>query len=175
MPHKSLLIGSLCILLTTASACSSQQTETATNDSTVAPPVEESTEPNSDSDSRILSVETTPLTDGTHTFNVTIESDETGCDRYANWWEVIDEDNNLLYRRILAHSHVNEQPFTRSGGPVTAEPQQTLIVRSHMHPTGYSTQAAKGSIESGFEPTTLPPNFAPELSETEPLPTGCTF
>ena len=172
MTYKSFLIAGLCIAITTVTACSSRLETTETTPA--APPTAEKAEPNNDN-SRITMVETTPLSDGAYTFNVTVESEETGCDLYANWWEVIDEDGNLLYRRILAHSHVNEQPFTRSGGPITADSQQVLIVRSHMHPTGYSTQAAKGSIESGFEQTTLPPDFAVELSESEPLPTGCNF
>jgi len=111
----------------------------------------------------------------TYQFAVTIQSEETGCDRYANWWEVITEDGTLLYRRILAHSHVNEQPFTRSGGPVEIAADEVVIVRSHLHPTGYQPQAMKGSFTSGFEPTQLPVDFASELAEQEPLPTGCAF
>ncbi|MEL6469710.1 MAG: hypothetical protein AAFQ74_08285 [Cyanobacteria bacterium J06623_4] len=112
---------------------------------------------------------------GQYTFSVTIESEETGCDRYANWWEVITEEGTLLYRRILAHSHVDEQPFTRSGGPVEIAADDVVIVRSHMHPTGYHTQAMKGSFTTGFAPVILPADFAPELAEADPLPTGCTF
>ncbi len=113
-----------------------------------------------------------------YTFAVTVESPDEGCDQYANWWEVISEDETeetLLYRRILAHSHVDEQPFARSGGPVMIEADDRVVVRSHMHPTGYSTQAMKGSVDEGFESTSLPPEYASELATAEPLPTGCGF
>lgn len=164
--HRLVITG---ILLTTLLGCASQPTTTSPT------PKEESAAPITEYDSRVTAVETTPTANEAHTFAVTLESDETGCDRYANWWEVIDAEGNLLYRRILAHSHVNEQPFTRSGGPVVASDDEILIVRSHMHPTGYSTQAMTGNITNGFEPTTLPANFAAALSETKPLPTNCNF
>ena len=47
----------------------------------------------------------------------------------------------LLYRRILAHSHVDEQPFVRSGGPVPVGASDIVIVRGHMNPGGYGTKA----------------------------------
>ncbi|MEO0887951.1 MAG: hypothetical protein AAFY54_18770, partial [Cyanobacteria bacterium J06648_10] len=123
----------------------------------------------------VTAVEAITDTSNSYTFSVEVSSPDEGCDNYANWWEVITEDGRLLYRRILAHSHVDEQPFTRSGGPVEIEPDEVVIVRSHMHPTGYHTQAMKGSFSAGFEPTTLPTDFADELAEVEPLPTGCAF
>ena len=42
---------------------------------------------------------------GNYNFYVTLSSDETGCEQYANWWEILDENGSLLYRRILIHSH----------------------------------------------------------------------
>lgn len=114
-------------------------------------------------------------TNNSYTFSVEISSPDEGCDAYANWWEVMTEDGTLLYRRILAHSHVDEQPFTRSGGPVATEEDEVVVVRSHMHPTGYLSQVMKGTVAEGFEITTLPADFAIGLAEEEPLPTGCTF
>lgn len=110
-----------------------------------------------------------------YTFTVTVRSPDTGCDRYADWWEVITPDGELLYRRILLHSHVDEQPFTRTGGTVAIAPQQEVIIRVHMSVDGYSPQAQQGTINSGFSEVTLPPDFATTLADVEPLPTGCSF
>ena len=108
-------------------------------------------------------------------FAVTIDSPDIGCEQYANWWEVISEDGELLYRRILAHSHVDEQPFTRNGGSIPLQPNQIAIVRVHMHPTGYSTKAQIGTVEAGFYPITLDPDFAMQVAQQQPLPTGCAY
>gem|GEM_PF-396450 len=112
---------------------------------------------------------------GAYTFSVTVQSPDTGCDQYVDWWEVLDQDGTLLYRRVLAHSHVGEQPFTRSGGPVTISQAQTVIVRAHMNTSGYGRQAMQGNVASGFEALTLPPGFADEAQAQEPLPTSCAF
>jgi len=110
-----------------------------------------------------------------YTFSVTILSPDTGCDQYANWWEVISDSGDLLYRRILAHSHVNEQPFTRSGGPVSLDPNQEVWVRAHMDPHGYGQVVMKGSVANGFKPDTLSTDFAAELAEADPQPNDCNF
>lgn len=112
---------------------------------------------------------------GTHTFAVTISSPDTGCDRYADWWEVLTEEGELLQRRVLGHSHVREQPFTRSGGTVTVSDDRILIVRAHMHPTGYGNQALRGTIAGGFEAVNLPDGFAAALAAADPQPPVCAF
>lgn len=110
-----------------------------------------------------------------YTFSVGISSPDTGCAQYANWWEVITEDGTLIYRRILAHSHVNEQPFVRSGGTVSIAANQVVIVRAHMNTSGYGTTVYKGSVLNGFTEDTLAPDFADQLATQEPLPTNCAF
>ncbi len=126
-------------------------------------------------DARVTAVEVSGDEASGYTFAVTVESPDEGCEQYANWWEVVSEEGDLLYRRILVHSHVDEQPFTRSGGPVMIGADEVVLVRSHMQPTGYSTQAMKGSVANGFESIALPADFANELAEVEPLPGGCSF
>ena len=122
----------------------------------------------------ILSVEVTG-SDNAYRFAVRISSPDTGCDQYADWWEVISEDGTLLYRRILAHSHRDEQPFVRSGGPVELADTTTVIIRAHMNPSGYGGQVMKGSIQNGFAEIDLSPDFADQLESEPPLPDGCAF
>ena len=92
-----------------------------------------------------------------------------------SWWEVVDsQTGKLLYRRILAHSHVNEQPFTRSGGPVPIQPGQPIVIRAHMGgiQSHYGGQVLSGSVDGGFKPVA---DSLPSLETVEPLPTGCAF
>jgi hypothetical protein len=112
---------------------------------------------------------------GAYQFNVGIRSPDTGCAQYADWWEVVSEDGRLLYRRVLAHSHADEQPFTRVGGPVPVAADTPVWVRAHMHPGGYGGQAYQGSVKDGFRPATPAPGFAASLANVAPLPDGCAF
>jgi len=108
-------------------------------------------------------------------FSVTIKSPDIGCEQYADWWEVIDLEENLIYRRILAHSHVEEQPFTRSGGEVAISETTEVYIRVHMNNSGYSSKVLKGSVSEEFLPVELSVEFAKSLAETDPLPDGCAF
>ncbi|ACY14697.1 hypothetical protein [Haliangium ochraceum] len=89
---------------------------------------------------------------GAYNFTVTVASADVGCEGYADWWEVVDADENLVYRRTLSHSHVGEQPFTRSGGPVAVAPEAVLVIRAHFAPGGYGGVALRGSVAEGFAP-----------------------
>ncbi len=51
---------------------------------------------------------------GTFTFAVTVESNDTGWEKYADAWEVRSPNGVVLGERVLAHPHEAEQPFTRS-------------------------------------------------------------
>lgn len=112
---------------------------------------------------------------GAFQLQVTVRSPDTGCDQYADWWEVLSETGDLIYRRILLHSHVSEQPFRRSGGPVSIPADQRIIVRAHMNGKGYGGLAQCGSPATGFVPCLLPPGFGNHLESVPPLPKGCAF
>ena len=74
----------------------------------------------------VLKVTTTGA-NNSYRFSVTLKSDETGCQQYANWWEILSVDGELLYRRILVHSHPDTQPFTRKGSKVHLNKEQLLF------------------------------------------------
>lgn len=111
-----------------------------------------------------------------YVFSVTIKSPDTGCNQYANWWEVIAEDGTMLiYRRILGHSHVSEQPFTRSGISINVEEDQALMVRAHMNNTGYGQTVFAGSIADGFSKRIVGEDFGEDLENLAPQPDVCPF
>ncbi len=110
-----------------------------------------------------------------YTLEVTIESPDTGCEQYADWWEVFYPDSTLIYRRILGHSHVDEQPFTRSGGPINVGPDEFIYVRAHMNNTSYGSQVFSGNVRDGLVLDSLNNNYAIGLENQEPLPGDCPF
>ena len=113
---------------------------------------------------------------GDYLFSVAVSSQDSGCERYADWWEVVRPDGQLVYRRVLAHSHATEQPFTRSGGPVAVRSDDPLIVRAHMNVDGYGGVAMRGTVAGGFTPdSTIGDQFSAQLASAAPLPDGCAF
>jgi hypothetical protein len=75
------------------------------------------------------------------TFSVTLEHGDEGWNHFANQWDVVTVDDELLGSRVLHHPHVDEQPFTRSlsGVIIPAGVSQVKVrARDSMH--GYSEQ-----------------------------------
>ncbi|MEM7508901.1 MAG: hypothetical protein AAF415_19400 [Pseudomonadota bacterium] len=60
-------------------------------------------------------------------FDVTVVHADTGWDHYADAWRVVGPDGTVYGTRILAHPHVNEQPFTRSLGGVDIPEDVTRV------------------------------------------------
>lgn len=112
---------------------------------------------------------------GSYQFAVEVSSPDTGCEQYADWWEVLSEDGQLLYRRVLLHSHVSEQPFTRSGGPVKIKADTVVFVRAHMNTVGYGGLLMVGTAQGGFNPVDVETGFGSRLERVPPLPEDCAF
>ncbi len=77
--------------------------------------------------------------DGSWAFHVTVSHPDTGWDDYANGWDIVFPDGSKFkiqegdeFTRLLAHPHVNEQPFTRSQrGIIIPEGVTQITVRAH--------------------------------------------
>lgn len=79
---------------------------------------------------------------GTWSVSATIRHADTGWDHYADRFDVLDADGNVLGSRTLFHPHVDEQPFTRSlNGLAIPEGIDTITVRAHdsVHGLGGAT------------------------------------
>jgi len=137
--------------------CACQNSERMSDEGQIMEENKNTMENNQDEQAVVSNVEISGA-ENNYTFSVTIKSPDTGCEQYADWWEVFDRDGNLIYRRILAHSHVSEQPFTRSGGPVRVSKDQFIYVRAHMNPLGYGTSVFSGTIENGLQEETIDKN-----------------
>ena len=69
---------------------------------------------------------------------MTVKSDDTGWDRYADRFEVLTLEGTKLGVRELLHPHETEQPFTRDlyGLHIPAGVDK-VIVRAHHKTRGY--------------------------------------
>lgn len=158
---NDLKYGMLCIFISLFLACSTTESDQSMNN-------------NSREEAKVTAVECKGQPNN-YTISVTIESPDTGCDQYADWWEVFYPDSTLIYRRILTHSHVNEQPFTRSGGIVDVGPDEFIYVRAHMNNLGYGSQVFSGNVRDGLVKDSIHTNYAATLAMQAPLPDGCDF
>ena len=71
-------------------------------------------------------------------FEVTVLHADEGWDHYANRWEVLTADGDLLATRELAHPHENEQPFTRSlRGVQIPDGVDRVLIRANDSVHGY--------------------------------------
>lgn len=173
MPCKASMIAPVLFVLACSSTGASSDADARSSDREVSA----ATGVDSGADSGLADVVSVQVdgASGDYRLRVTVRSPDTGCERYADWWEVVGEDGELSYRRILAHSHAGEQPFTRSGGPVEAANGTTVWIRAHMSDAGYGGQAMTGALPGPFEVAAPPPGFAASLETSPPLPEGCAF
>ncbi len=86
----------------------------------------------------VLAAEAKETTPGVWRFTATVRHADEGWDHYANRWEVLGPDRTILATRVLAHPHVDEQPFTRSlSGVKIAKELKSVTIRAHDSVHGY--------------------------------------
>ncbi len=79
----------------------------------------------------VVAVKVTKSAGGVYRFDVTVAHADSGWEHFADKWQVLDLDGNLLGERVLAHPHVREQPFTRSSTVKVAPGVRRVRVRAH--------------------------------------------
>ncbi|TWI93039.1 hypothetical protein JM93_00592 [Roseibium hamelinense] len=78
---------------------------------------------------------------GTWRFSVTLKHGDTGWDHYADLWQVIGPEGQVLGERILLHPHVEEQPFTRAlSGVAIPDGISEVKIRARDSVHGFSDQ-----------------------------------
>jgi hypothetical protein len=96
--------------------------------------------PASADDARVVAAEATRGPDGWR-FSVTVESADTGWEKYADGWEVSTPEGTRLGYRALLHPHVDEQPFTRSlAGVAVPADADAVTIRAHDSETGWGPE-----------------------------------
>jgi len=86
----------------------------------------------------VIAVQWNSHNDGIWEFYVTIRSNDTGWDAYADRFEILAPDGTVLGTRVLQHPHVDEQPFSRSlSGVVIPAGIDRVTVRAHHSLAGY--------------------------------------
>jgi len=81
---------------------------------------------------KILAAEFTSSGDNQWSVSVTLKHNDTGWNHYADNWQVVDGEGNVLGDRVLYHPHVGEQPFTRSLDNVKIpEGTTTVYIKAH--------------------------------------------
>jgi hypothetical protein len=80
-------------------------------------------------------------------FDVTLSHPDTGWEDYADGWRVELADGTVLGTRVLAHPHVNEQPFalSQSGFDMPADLDEVFI-RTSCIVDGWAVEAVAFAI-----------------------------
>jgi hypothetical protein len=86
----------------------------------------------------VVAARAQPGNDGSWRFQVTLKHADTGWEHYADRWEILDPRGHIIATRVLAHPHVDEQPFTRGlSGVKIPEGTDSLTIRGHDKKHGY--------------------------------------
>ena len=86
----------------------------------------------------VVDAEVTCTAESVCDFDVTVRHADEGWEHYANRWEVLTLEGEVLATRTLAHPHQHEQPFTRSlSGIAVPEGVDQVVIRVNDSIHGY--------------------------------------
>ena len=95
----------------------------------------------------VIEVEVRRIGGDTYKFDVTVRHADEGWEHFANKWEVTAPDGTVIGTRVLAHPHVEEQPFTRSlSGVKIPESLAEVTVRAHDLVHGYGGKTVEVKV-----------------------------
>lgn len=84
-------------------------------------------------------------------FDVTIRHPDTGWDHFADGWEVVDANDQVLGYRELMHPHVTEQPFTRSlSNVMVPDGVRTVWIRVRCNEEGWAGKRYEVQLDPGY-------------------------
>jgi hypothetical protein len=93
---------------------------------------------------KILAADIYRSNDNSWLIKVTLEHNDTGWGHYADNWQVVDNEGNVLGDRVLQHPHVKEQPFTRDlAGVKVPDGVTTIFIKAHDKVHGWTTNRLK--------------------------------
>ena len=95
----------------------------------------------------VIEVEVRRIGGDTYKFDVTVRHADEGWEHFENKWEVTAPDGTVIGTRVLAHPHVEEQPFTRSlSGVKIPENLAEVTVRAHDLVHGYGGKTVEVKV-----------------------------
>jgi len=99
---------------------------------------------------KVLRVKATETSENLWNFSVTVRHKDKGWKHYADKWEVLSPEGDIIATRVLAHPHVDEQPFTRSlSGVKIPEGLTEVIIRAHDSIHGYGDRQMRVDLMTG--------------------------
>lgn len=94
----------------------------------------------------VLQVKIEKTGDGYLNVYTTVQHDDEGFEHYADRWEILDMEGNLLDTRILMHPH-SAEPFTRSILRARLPKGiKKISVRAHDNVHGYGGQIVEAAV-----------------------------
>jgi len=103
---------------------------------------------------QVTYVQATQSQNGSWCFSTQVHHNDQGWEHYADAWQVLDLQGNVLGERKLLHPHDNEQPFTRSLCNVQIKPDlQKVVVRAKCNEHGWGDKTVTVNLlsEAGKE------------------------